>query len=105
MKEGCICCANGNDLPEGEYCRACGRRNDGRAPSMSHMAWVALGQLAKQPYQDGDLVTKRGRTELIELGLAERVPVYGVLHLMENRLTKAGLELASRFHEKGRGHA
>ena len=21
----CICCANGNDLPEGEYCRACGR--------------------------------------------------------------------------------
>jgi hypothetical protein len=23
----CICCANGNDLPEGEYCRACGRGN------------------------------------------------------------------------------
>lgn len=21
----CICCASGNDLPEGEYCRACGR--------------------------------------------------------------------------------
>jgi len=21
----CIACANGNDLPEGEYCRACGR--------------------------------------------------------------------------------
>lgn len=21
---GCICCANGNDLPEGEWCRACG---------------------------------------------------------------------------------
>lgn len=25
MKEGCILCANGNDLPEGEHCRACGR--------------------------------------------------------------------------------
>lgn len=22
---GCICCANGNDLPDGEYCRACWR--------------------------------------------------------------------------------
>lgn len=21
----CILCANGNDLPEGEYCRGCGR--------------------------------------------------------------------------------
>ena len=25
MRSGCICCANGNDLPDGEYCRACGR--------------------------------------------------------------------------------
>lgn len=25
-RRGCIICANGNDLPEGEYCRACGRR-------------------------------------------------------------------------------
>ena len=25
-RRGCILCANGNDLPEGEYCRACGRR-------------------------------------------------------------------------------
>jgi hypothetical protein len=23
----CICCASGNDLPNGEYCRACGRRS------------------------------------------------------------------------------
>lgn len=22
---GCVLCANGNDLPEGEYCRGCGR--------------------------------------------------------------------------------
>lgn len=74
-------------------------------PVMSNMAWVALGQLAKQSYQDGDLVTKRGRTELIELGLAERVPTYGVPHLMENRLTKAGLELALRLNsaESGAG--
>lgn len=25
---GCICCANGNDLPDGEYCRVCGRENN-----------------------------------------------------------------------------
>ncbi len=25
QKSDCICCANGNDLPEGEYCRACFR--------------------------------------------------------------------------------
>lgn len=24
----CICCANGNDLPEGEECQACGRVGD-----------------------------------------------------------------------------
>lgn len=72
-------------------------------PQMSHFAWIALGQLAKQAYQDGDLVTKSGRAELIEHGLAERVPVYGVRHLMENRLTKAGLDLAARFHETERG--
>ncbi len=72
-------------------------------PQMSHFAWIALGQLAKQAYQDGDLVTKSGRTELIERGLAERVPAYGIPHLMENRLTKAGTELAARFHETERG--
>lgn len=71
-------------------------------PNMSHLAWIALGQLAKQAWQDGDLVTKSGRTELIDLGLAERVPVYGIPHLMENRLTAAGRELATRFHETER---
>ena len=25
---GCLICANGNDIPEGEYCRACGFEND-----------------------------------------------------------------------------
>jgi hypothetical protein len=25
MAQMCICCANGNDLPEGEKCEACGR--------------------------------------------------------------------------------
>lgn len=72
-------------------------------PIMSNMAWVALGQLAKQPYQDGDLVTKSGRTELMNLGLAERVPVYGIPQLMENRLTKAGLELALHLNSAEAG--
>jgi hypothetical protein len=26
--ESCILCANGNDLPSGEHCRACGRVNN-----------------------------------------------------------------------------
>lgn len=26
--KGCICCANGYDLPDGEYCRACLRGAD-----------------------------------------------------------------------------
>ena len=26
--DGCICCAGGNDLPDGEYCRACLRGAD-----------------------------------------------------------------------------
>ncbi len=25
MEAGCICCANGNDLPDGACCHACGR--------------------------------------------------------------------------------
>lgn len=74
-------------------------------PHMSNFAWVALGQLAKQPWQDGDLVTKSGRDELVGLGLAERVPTYGVPHLMENRLTNAGRELAARFHDEDRRQA
>ena len=28
LVNGCILCANGNDLPEGEYCRGCGRENN-----------------------------------------------------------------------------
>ena len=28
VTEGCILCANGNDLPEGEYCRGCGREGE-----------------------------------------------------------------------------
>lgn len=36
-RNGCTICANGNDLPEGEYCRACGfveykRRNPETIP-------------------------------------------------------------------------
>lgn len=25
VRRQCICCANGNDLPDGEWCRACNR--------------------------------------------------------------------------------
>lgn len=75
-------------------------------PSMlSHVAWVALGQLAKEsPYgggwYDGDLVTKSGRDELVRAGLAERVRGYGT-DLMVNRLTDQGALLAATFADPG----
>ena len=29
VRRQCICCANGNDLPDGEWCRACNRGKSG----------------------------------------------------------------------------
>lgn len=41
--------------------------------SMSPSAWAVLAQLAHSLVWDGDLVSKEGRTELVKLGIAQRV--------------------------------
>lgn len=38
----CICCANGNDLPDGEHCRACGRK--GMAVGLRAAVIIARGR-------------------------------------------------------------
>jgi len=57
---------------------------------MTHFAWVVLHQLSFGRIWDGDLVCKSGRTELVNLGLAERG--YGY-----QWLTKSGQELAAKL--------
>jgi hypothetical protein len=42
-QEHCIICANGNDLPEGEHCRACGR--EGRAFGLGAAVIKARGRM------------------------------------------------------------
>lgn len=37
----CICCANGNDLPDGEYCRSCGRGEEPVVPQPKQMDGLA----------------------------------------------------------------
>lgn len=59
--------------------------------TMSDQAWVALAQLKRQePVWDGDLVSKRGRTELIEMGFAHREDGF-------TYLTKDGRALVMRM--------
>lgn len=42
MTDFCILCANGNDLPEGEYCRGCAR--EGRAFGLGAAVIKARGR-------------------------------------------------------------
>jgi hypothetical protein len=62
---------------------------------MSNLAWAALDQLRRGDVWDGDLVSKTGRTELIDLGLARR------LGDGMNGLTDSGRALASRMAASG----
>jgi hypothetical protein len=41
--------------------------------SLTPSAWAVLEQLSRGPVWDGNLVSKEGRTELVNLGLAQRV--------------------------------
>lgn len=67
--------------------------------AMSDFAWAALDQLARGPVHDGDLVSKTGRTELMEQGFARRHrPPASMLAL--NELTPSGKELAARYHHR-----
>jgi hypothetical protein len=40
--------------------------------NLSNFAWAALDQLRRSDVWDGDLISKTGRSELIDNGLAER---------------------------------
>lgn len=70
-------------------------------PALTPTAWAVLDQLARGPVEDGDLISKSGRTNLIENGLARRVCNLGT-RLASNQLTAAGKELAARLGPSSR---
>lgn len=63
---------------------------------LTHFGWVVLGQLARGPVWDGDLVCKSGRDELREAGLAQRIRK-DRRGLMINELTPEGHALAAQL--------
>lgn len=65
--------------------------------SMSVSAWAVLAQLADGPAWDGNLVSKEGRTELVKLGIAQRVR-RDACGLAVNELTEDGWHLAVDLH-------
>lgn len=70
---------------------------------LSNSAWAVLGQLARGNVWDGALISKSGRTELIQKGYArrERKDAQG---LMINELTAAGRDIAMHYCSE-EGHA
>ncbi len=77
---------------------------------LSNSAWATLSQLKAGGVFDGDLVSKHGRTELIEAGLAKRDRKFEsgpYVGCQINELTEAGKDLAARmsaddWHGSGR---
>lgn len=63
---------------------------------MSTLAWDALVQLSVCPRHDSELISKSGRTELMQLGLAKRGQRCPQCQLLLNELTPAGAALAAR---------
>ena len=61
---------------------------------LSSSAKAVLVQLHEKPVWDGDLVSKEGRTELVKLGLAQRIR-RDKRGLAVNELSPAGLALCS----------
>lgn len=68
--------------------------------ALSDFAWAALAQLAAASVHDGDLVSKRGRDELVKSGYAQRTRRDGYGFAV-NELTASGRELAMRYHAGG----
>jgi hypothetical protein len=69
MREPCIACANGNDLPDGEYCRACGR--EGRAVGLGAAVIRARGR-QEPPAVPVVLVDRRDERRVFEQAWAKR---------------------------------
>ena len=65
--------------------------------SMARSAWATLEQLSRGSVWDGDLVSKEGRTQLIRLGIAQRVRCDGC-GLAINELTDDWSWLAGELH-------
>lgn len=63
---------------------------------LSNSAWEVLGQLARGNVWDGDLISKAGRTELIQKGYAKR-DRQDERGLAINELTAAGLDIAAHY--------
>lgn len=75
-------------------------------PSMSPSAWAAFDQLARQrAVEDGDIVSKSGRDELIRFGIAVRTRGMGPRNLAITNLTEVGRHLAARYHPNAWGRA
>jgi hypothetical protein len=67
---------------------------------LSNSAWAVLDQLAKGNVWDGDLVSKSGRTELIQKGYAKR-DRRDERGLMINELTASGRDIAIHYCSDG----
>lgn len=71
---------------------------------LSPSAWAVLDQLIRQKaVEDGDIISKAGRDELIGKGFAVRTRGMGPRNLAITNLTKVGLGVAGRYcHAGGR---
>jgi hypothetical protein len=67
---------------------------------LSNSAWAALDQLARGSVWDGALVSKSGRTELIQKGYAKR-DRRDDQGLAINELTAAGRDIAIHYCSEG----
>ena len=70
---------------------------------LSTSAWAVLNQLSQGSVWDGGLISKSGRTELIQKGYAKRDRLDG-RGLAVNELTAAGCSIAAHYCAEG-GHA
>lgn len=61
---------------------------------LSNSAWAVLEQLSQGSVWDGALVSKEGRNELVEHGLAYRI---GGDRLVKNELTRRGAAIAIHY--------
>ncbi len=68
--------------------------------TLSMGAWAVLDQLkAQEAVEDGDIISKSGRDELIAAGIAVRTR--GHRKLAVTNLTAKGRQLAAQYQHKG----
>lgn len=72
-----------------------------KAYNLSIPAWDVLVQLKHGECDDGDIVSKTGRKELISCGLAKRYRCEDCGH-MHTKLTPRGMAIAAHVYEYNR---